>query len=132
MIDWYQPFSDIKQLPLFTYNPMRMKQSIPAARVRMETPVIYFYPKEETKVSVKVSFRNGHITERFPAPGRQGVQQQGVFLSDTLGLHNNITCVAVRPTSESLFHGDHEIGIDHRGALYRLKITRQGKLILNK
>lgn len=35
-------------------------------------------------------------------------------------------------TSESLFHGDHEISIDHRGAVYRLKITRQGKLILNK
>lgn len=35
-------------------------------------------------------------------------------------------------TSESLFLGDFEIGIDHGGALYRLKITRQGKLILNK
>jgi hemin uptake protein HemP len=35
-------------------------------------------------------------------------------------------------TSESLFHGTHEIGIAHAGALYRLKITRQGKLILNK
>ncbi len=35
-------------------------------------------------------------------------------------------------TSEALFNGQREIGIDHRGALYRLKITRQGKLILNK
>jgi hemin uptake protein HemP len=35
-------------------------------------------------------------------------------------------------TSQSLFQGEHEIGIDHGGALYRLKITRQGKLILNK
>lgn len=35
-------------------------------------------------------------------------------------------------TSQSLFLGDHEIGIEHHGALYRLKITRQGKLILNK
>ncbi|MGD9913647.1 MAG: hemin uptake protein HemP [Rhizobiaceae bacterium] len=35
-------------------------------------------------------------------------------------------------TSESLFHGTHEIGIAHAGSLYRLKITRQGKLILNK
>ena len=34
--------------------------------------------------------------------------------------------------SASLFRGDHEIGIEHQGALYRLKITRQGKLILNK
>jgi hemin uptake protein HemP len=35
-------------------------------------------------------------------------------------------------TSESLFQGDQEIGIEHQGSLYRLKITRQGKLILNK
>ncbi len=35
-------------------------------------------------------------------------------------------------SSAALFEGEHEIGIDHRGALYRLKITRQGKLILNK
>lgn len=35
-------------------------------------------------------------------------------------------------TSESLFRGSHEIGIDHAGSMYRLKITRQGKLILNK
>jgi hemin uptake protein HemP len=35
-------------------------------------------------------------------------------------------------TSQSLFHGEREIGIEHHGALYRLKITRQGKLILNK
>lgn len=42
--------------------------------------------------------------------------------------------LAVRTlTSESLFqHGEHEIGIAHGESLYRLKITRQGKLILNK
>lgn len=35
--------------------------------------------------------------------------------------------------SESLFQqGEHEIGIAHGESLYRLKITRQGKLILNK
>lgn len=35
-------------------------------------------------------------------------------------------------TSEELFAGTAEIAIEHQGALYRLKITRQGKLILNK
>ncbi|MDN5929221.1 MAG: hemin uptake protein HemP [Hyphomicrobiales bacterium] len=34
--------------------------------------------------------------------------------------------------SATLFAGRTEIVIDHDGALYRLKITRQGKLILNK
>jgi len=41
--------------------------------------------------------------------------------------------LAVRTlSSNTLFQGEHEIGIEHHGALYRLKITRQGKLILNK
>lgn len=35
-------------------------------------------------------------------------------------------------SSEALFNGLIEIGINHGGSLYRLKITRQGKLILNK
>lgn len=35
-------------------------------------------------------------------------------------------------TSDSLFEGTREIGIAHAGSIYRLKITRQGKLILNK
>lgn len=35
-------------------------------------------------------------------------------------------------TSDSLFRGTNEIGIEHAGSMYRLKITRQGKLILNK
>lgn len=34
--------------------------------------------------------------------------------------------------SARLFKGSTEIGIEHEGAIYRLKITRQGKLILNK
>lgn len=34
--------------------------------------------------------------------------------------------------SEDLFRGAHEVHIEHAGAIYRLKITRQGKLILNK
>jgi len=57
----------------------------------------------------------------------------GQFRTTPAERPNPVRPVAVRTvTSESLFHGDHEIGIDHRGALYRLKITRQGKLILNK
>ena len=35
-------------------------------------------------------------------------------------------------TSDALFGGAQEIVIEHGDALYRLKITRQGKLILNK
>jgi hemin uptake protein HemP len=34
--------------------------------------------------------------------------------------------------TETLFAGRREIVIHHAGAAYRMKITRQGKLILNK
>lgn len=34
--------------------------------------------------------------------------------------------------ARALFGSAREITIKHEGALYRLKITRQGKLILNK
>lgn len=35
-------------------------------------------------------------------------------------------------STAELFGGAREIAIDHDGTLYRLRITRQGKLILNK
>ncbi|MEK1851801.1 MAG: hemin uptake protein HemP [Phyllobacterium sp.] len=34
--------------------------------------------------------------------------------------------------SDVLFDGSNIVGIEHAGSLYQLKITRQGKLILNK
>ena len=37
-----------------------------------------------------------------------------------------------RFTTDELFHGANEIVIAYRDAVYRLKITRQGKLVLNK
>jgi len=35
-------------------------------------------------------------------------------------------------STDELFRGRTEIAIDHYGVLYRLRVTRQGKLILNK
>ena len=37
-----------------------------AVRVRMETPVLYFYAKEAMTVAVKVGFPGGRITEWYP------------------------------------------------------------------
>ena len=34
--------------------------------------------------------------------------------------------------SRDLFGDSREVAIEHDGAIYRLKITKQGKLILNK
>lgn len=104
-VNWYQPYSDIAKLPGFVmmnYNAMlSMKSGIPAARVRMETPVIYFYPEEETTVSVRVAFANGSITERFPTTN------DALYAPISMGLLNSaasITCVAVQPTTESIFN----------------------------
>lgn len=44
----------------------------------------------------------------------------------SLGMPGRILC------SDAILRGQREIGIEHDGALYRLKLTRQGKLILNK
>lgn len=40
--------------------------------------------------------------------------------------------VAVRLSSQSLLGGRREIEIDHDGAVYRLRVTSLGKLILTK
>lgn len=34
--------------------------------------------------------------------------------------------------SDELFQGRHELLIDHHGEIYRLRLTKTGKLILNK
>lgn len=40
------------------------------AAVRMETPVIYFYPEKPMRVSVSATFYGGELTEWFPSPKR--------------------------------------------------------------
>ena len=63
---WYQPYSDTAHLPLFAQLQNPGAKSATAFNIRMETPVLYFYPEKETDVTVNVSFANGMITERFP------------------------------------------------------------------
>ncbi len=63
---WYQPWADQARLPGFVHvNPLGFK-SLPAY-LRMETPVLYFYPSRKMDVTAKVEMRNGRITEWFPA-----------------------------------------------------------------
>lgn len=65
---WYAPSSDLARLPDFILPPMVAKTGF--STIRMETPVIYFYPEKEMKISVDVSLQNGSITETFPhSPG---------------------------------------------------------------
>lgn len=73
----WRPLSFESDLPSFVYSidqgatwrarPLRYpSKSGMYVTVRMETPVLYFYAKEETAVSVKVGFPGGKITEWYP------------------------------------------------------------------
>lgn len=42
------------------------------------------------------------------------------------------TAAPARVSSQSLFSGAHEVEIEHHGAVYRLRLTSLGKLILTK
>jgi hypothetical protein len=73
-LDW-RPLKEKSDLPKFVYstvnkNGLRGTYNDPGkgrlAKVRMETPVIYFYTGNEMDVDVKVDFPSGQITEWYP------------------------------------------------------------------
>jgi hypothetical protein len=85
---WYAGIDEIATLPEFVGKAMVGKSGF--QRVRMETPVLYFYPEKEEKVSVRVTFENGDITETFPIasvfriePGFSGASWSGTLLPPT-------------------------------------------------
>jgi len=71
----WRPLSFESDLPSFIYSidkgqswrglQYRTKSGLPV-RVRMETPVLYFYTKQEMTASVKIDFPGGKITEWYP------------------------------------------------------------------
>jgi hypothetical protein len=63
-VQWL-PLDGPSDLPCFVERFGRTKASL-AARIRMETPVLYFYAPSETNVDVTVRFKQGLITEWFP------------------------------------------------------------------
>lgn len=73
-IDW-RPLDGASDLPTFVYNDtekegFRGTYHDPGKgrliRVRMETPVIYFYTGKEMEIAVSVDFPQGKITEWYP------------------------------------------------------------------
>jgi hypothetical protein len=66
-IDWL-PVNLIgpPELPKFVEHFRGAAKDILRGRVRMETPVIYFYTSQGTSISVHVSFSKGFITEWYP------------------------------------------------------------------
>jgi hypothetical protein len=73
---FWRPLDVESDLPAFVYSIDKghtfrrlrypSKSGLPVS-IRMETPVLYFYAKEEMSVTVKVGFPSGRITEWYPA-----------------------------------------------------------------
>ncbi|HZU95558.1 MAG TPA: hypothetical protein VFF73_02540 [Planctomycetota bacterium] len=86
----YRPLTGVSDLPSFVYTgptDESLRGTIWGkcainGNVRMETPVIYFYSPREQKVSVKVSFPKGKITEFYPRANevQDGMIDWGTFL----------------------------------------------------
>ena len=94
-IDW-RPLGGASDLPKFVYTEAgsdgfretyKRTGKGEIARVRMETPVIYFYTLKEMEVSVKVDFPRGKVTEWYPqastvnaeyAPNKTGRFSSGI------------------------------------------------------
>ena len=66
----WRPLNGASDLPSFVYKiPVSQNRQCKIctwAKVRMETPVLYFYTDHEVAVNVKVDFPQGKITEWFP------------------------------------------------------------------
>ena len=65
-MNWYQPSDDLAKLPKFVASPLGSLKANNYALLRMETPVLYFYPQEEMEVEVKAQLVGGRITEAYP------------------------------------------------------------------
>lgn len=72
--------------------------------------------------------RGEHRMSQASEISSQQVETQGHRAPSSMTTNNPITILG----SQEIFNGSREVAIDHDGSLYRLKITRQGKLILNK
>jgi hypothetical protein len=63
-VPWYAGANELARLPGFVSPGLGFKTG--RSRVRMETPVLYFYPEKPMAVSIEVSLVNGTIAETFP------------------------------------------------------------------
>src|SRR6185436_12275708 len=53
-------------LPSFVHARSKDQLHLPMSRVKGETPVIYFYPRQQSKVQVEVDFPTGLWTQWYP------------------------------------------------------------------
>ncbi|MDX1680380.1 MAG: hypothetical protein R3242_06590 [Akkermansiaceae bacterium] len=67
VMHWYSPFADPSVLPAFVQKGGAFMKGMVKTPVRMETPVLYFYPDEPMEVDVEAWYMEGSITEFYPA-----------------------------------------------------------------
>lgn len=65
VLEWYLPHSDASALPGFV-EKRGFITKFALARMRMETPVIYFYPDQAQTVTVEAKLEKGTISEVYP------------------------------------------------------------------
>ena len=93
-VEWL-PQTGPEDLPRFVDRAPADLKGWLAGTVRMETPVLYFYAPQETRVRVAVRFRQGVVTEWFP----RAVVSPARVAASTLrapGLQGSITWTDVR------------------------------------
>ncbi len=91
--------------PNVTYEQARRELQ---ARVRMETPVLYFYSDRDTTVRVRVQFHRGVMTEWYPPAVVSQRPVNAATLADP-GETSSIEWPAVRvtPSAPAAFPSDH-------------------------
>ena len=72
-------------------------------KVRMETPVIYFYSANEHQASVTVDFPRGVITEFYPTPVNSAASFSTITLTDPNHVHSMQWYVKVSPGIPELY-----------------------------
>jgi len=88
-----------------------------AGRIRMETPVLYFYSPHETTVSVKVGFSKGVITEWYPHASQVEPDPKKILDREALFRRHASGSIAwdsvtVSPNLGARFPGDEHLGDD--------------------
>ncbi|MGJ8643613.1 MAG: hypothetical protein ACSHX9_09415 [Luteolibacter sp.] len=99
-VSWYQPGQDLAALPDFVGKSGTFKSGV--ARVRMETPVIYFYTDKPQHVSVSATFKEGAISETFPFSASPiSLREMPATWSGTLYAPDDAEALALIPEEES-------------------------------
>lgn len=99
------PLDGPSDLPCFVHRMTLNLKSALSSRVRMETPVLYFYSPREMTLNVAAKFRNGLVTEWFPDADvvRHGSQPGGPMLARGIDTSIEWTNVRVFPAAPTDF-----------------------------